>query len=211
MGNKGVCEPGNSQSNRRNHKIIGNITSGTLYDRNTGGTWWNITNGCPGVSCPCDGGWSASCDCSGSTISCPECTCVTERGELVYRKGGIPGFEDEIQRDRGRHKRRRDWRNRGGGRGWRKGGQTIGRYARGGWIPDQPYDPCPNECQNMFDCMDGWYCFQAGSCSFCLPHEGGGYGGRGKWHGTDPPIGGGRSGWGSRGRRGGRIKKGRRR
>lgn len=71
--------------------IYGNLRDATaLYNQNTGGDWNAPTDGCPGVQCPCDGGWSAPCSCNANgTISCPSCICETEMGELQYRAGGM--------------------------------------------------------------------------------------------------------------------------
>ena len=73
--------------------IYGNLRDATaLYNQNTGGDWNAPTDGCPGVQCPCDGGWSAPCSCnSNGTISCPSCICETEQGQLQYRAGGMTG------------------------------------------------------------------------------------------------------------------------
>ena len=94
---------------------------------------------------------------------------------------------------------------------WRKGGKITKRkgYARGGQIPDQPLDPCPFECESHHDCPYLHECYNMNNyCSFCVPRE--------EWYFQGP---GGDKGSGMDGRnsgrgdwrKGGRIKRGRRR
>ena len=77
---------------RNNQNSFESISDGILIDMNTGNEWNPVTGNCPGVSCPCDGGWSAQCSCPpNGTINCPSCKCVMEVGRLVYKKGGNVG------------------------------------------------------------------------------------------------------------------------
>ena len=93
---------GNIRRNTRkfNPRVLGG--AGTLYNQNTGGNWGGnlMAEGCLGLDCPCDGGWSAACDCSHGGVHCPNCKCATAQGKIMhsseFRSGG------RVPRRRGR-------------------------------------------------------------------------------------------------------------